>query len=240
MDDQTKCSVVRDLLPNYIENLTSEATTAFVSAHLAECEDCRAVHRAMTGQLSREEISTRAMLDHMKRRRRARRLRAWCVALALLLAAAVCLLPLPRHISVVCQAMEWRCGDETVAVPRTVSVEGYYMDYLFRQDRFDGSLQVEGYPITAQKLASARFMVEGAAPLSYYAQAGMLYHFGQLLMDPDGRSLAILVYEDSGWSGDTGLVIAGPADSRADAVGLTRRLARQYSPGLWGSNRWEN
>ncbi|MBQ8954568.1 MAG: zf-HC2 domain-containing protein, partial [Clostridia bacterium] len=90
MNDQTKCSVVRDLLPNYIENLTSEATSAFVSEHLAECEACRAVHRAMTGQLSKEEISTQAMVSHMKRQRKLRRLRAWAAALALVLAAVAC------------------------------------------------------------------------------------------------------------------------------------------------------
>ena len=44
MNDETRCSVVRDLLPGYIDNLTSEQTNAFVKAHLAECAECRAVH----------------------------------------------------------------------------------------------------------------------------------------------------------------------------------------------------
>ena len=43
MNDETRCSVVRDLLPGYIDNLTSEQTNAFVKAHLAACAECRAV-----------------------------------------------------------------------------------------------------------------------------------------------------------------------------------------------------
>ncbi len=36
------CSAVRDLLPQYIENLTEEETAALIAEHLEACEDCRA------------------------------------------------------------------------------------------------------------------------------------------------------------------------------------------------------
>ena len=43
------CNIVRDLLPQYAENLCSEETRAAVSEHLERCEDCRTLYRQMTG-----------------------------------------------------------------------------------------------------------------------------------------------------------------------------------------------
>ena len=41
------CEVVRDLLPSYVDGLTSETTTALVEAHLDTCPDCRAALAVM-------------------------------------------------------------------------------------------------------------------------------------------------------------------------------------------------
>lgn len=35
-----KCSIVKDLLPLYMDNLCSEETSFFIRNHLDECEDC--------------------------------------------------------------------------------------------------------------------------------------------------------------------------------------------------------
>lgn len=37
-----ECSVVRDVLPLYLENMVSEGTTVFVKEHLESCSDCAA------------------------------------------------------------------------------------------------------------------------------------------------------------------------------------------------------
>lgn len=37
-----ECSVVRDVLPLYLENMVSEGTKVFVEEHLASCSDCAA------------------------------------------------------------------------------------------------------------------------------------------------------------------------------------------------------
>lgn len=42
------CAIVRDLLPMYIEELTSEESTAFVREHLSQCDECRAEYERMT------------------------------------------------------------------------------------------------------------------------------------------------------------------------------------------------
>ncbi len=42
------CAIVRDLLPLYIEELTSEESGEFVREHLSQCDKCRAEYERMT------------------------------------------------------------------------------------------------------------------------------------------------------------------------------------------------
>lgn len=46
------CKIVQDLLPNYIENLTSEETNKFIEEHLKTCEDCKKVYNNMKKDLN--------------------------------------------------------------------------------------------------------------------------------------------------------------------------------------------
>lgn len=45
-----KCSVVKELLPSYINGLTSDETGADIKKHLAGCESCRAVYEYLLPQ----------------------------------------------------------------------------------------------------------------------------------------------------------------------------------------------
>ncbi len=35
-----ECNIIRDLLPSYIENLTSDDTNTYIENHIKECSDC--------------------------------------------------------------------------------------------------------------------------------------------------------------------------------------------------------
>ena len=41
MENKTICKVVQDLLPSYIEKLTSKETNEYIEKHLNECPDCQ-------------------------------------------------------------------------------------------------------------------------------------------------------------------------------------------------------
>ena len=41
------CSIVRDILPLYVEDMVSEETAKFVKEHLVECENCREYYEGM-------------------------------------------------------------------------------------------------------------------------------------------------------------------------------------------------
>ena len=45
MKNDLSCAVVRDLLPSFVEGLTSEETDAAVEAHLSSCPDCARIRR---------------------------------------------------------------------------------------------------------------------------------------------------------------------------------------------------
>lgn len=66
MKHDLTCAVVRDLLPSFVEGLTSEETNALMAAHLADCPACAKLHRDMTAP---EEAAETAVpeVDYLKK-----------------------------------------------------------------------------------------------------------------------------------------------------------------------------
>lgn len=87
------CAVVEDLLPAYMEGLTSEETRQAVEAHLASCPACAAKRAAMgaeEGPSPEEAAETAREVDYLKavRRRSRRRVAAAVLGTLLVLTAA--------------------------------------------------------------------------------------------------------------------------------------------------------
>lgn len=73
MKNDLTCGIVRDLLPSYVEGLTSEETNQAVEAHLAVCPDCMARKRAMTApEKAAERAETAKEVDYLKKVERRR------------------------------------------------------------------------------------------------------------------------------------------------------------------------
>ncbi|WP_240420721.1 zf-HC2 domain-containing protein [Paenibacillus periandrae] len=51
MDSKLNCSIIQDILPNYIEGLTSDITNKAIQDHLASCADCRKALENMTSEM---------------------------------------------------------------------------------------------------------------------------------------------------------------------------------------------
>ncbi len=47
MPIELSCEIVRDLLPNYVDGLTSDASNEAVERHLKQCSDCRDLYETM-------------------------------------------------------------------------------------------------------------------------------------------------------------------------------------------------
>jgi hypothetical protein len=68
-----KCEIIRDLLPSYIEGLTSRASNEEIEKHLELCQECRQFHQEMTGDLPAEEklsLPDIKEIDYLKKVRR--------------------------------------------------------------------------------------------------------------------------------------------------------------------------
>lgn len=86
MKEEMTCSIVQDLLPNYIEKLTSNETNIVIEKHLETCENCKEVYEQMTVDVGNTEKVPTIELKFLKKVKRTRLLAAvLCIALTLVL-----------------------------------------------------------------------------------------------------------------------------------------------------------
>ena len=71
MKTKLDCAIVKDLLPSYIDHLTSDVTGEAVKSHLSECEDCHKVYLDMTS--SEPQVAVQQEIDYLKKVRNSRR-----------------------------------------------------------------------------------------------------------------------------------------------------------------------
>ena len=92
MTDNLPCEVVKDLLPSYIDGLTSETTNELIRAHLQGCEDCRTAYERMRDpeRTAEQDAQEKREIDYLKKnRKRNRTILIWSIVGALLLTAGV-------------------------------------------------------------------------------------------------------------------------------------------------------
>lgn len=82
---ENKCKIVQDLLPTYIEKMTSEETTEFVKEHLENCSECREIYNKMNTEIEEEYIEDTEKIKIVKQYRR----RIFTIKLAIILAIII-------------------------------------------------------------------------------------------------------------------------------------------------------
>ena len=88
MKNDLTCGVVRDLLPSYVEGLTSQETNTAVERHLSECPDCAQLRTALAGAPKQAAPEDAKEVDYLKKvKRRGWRRVAAAVAVTVLLFA---------------------------------------------------------------------------------------------------------------------------------------------------------
>jgi len=86
MKDELKCSIVQDLLPNYIEKLTSDDTNNAIEQHLNNCEDSKKAYEQMAADIGNIEKVPVIELKFLKKIKRTRFMDAvLCVVLTMIL-----------------------------------------------------------------------------------------------------------------------------------------------------------
>lgn len=64
-----KCCIVIDLLPGYIDGLTSEETNEEIEKHLESCTSCRTIYRQMNAGIPNEIPAKKEDIDFLKKLR---------------------------------------------------------------------------------------------------------------------------------------------------------------------------
>lgn len=81
-----KCEIIRDLLPSYLDGLTSEASNQEILAHMEGCELCSEVLRQMQKEMEMKEVPKKRRLNPFLKFNR--RMKA-CVAAAVAICIAL-------------------------------------------------------------------------------------------------------------------------------------------------------
>lgn len=102
MKDSVTCAMIKDLLPNYLEGLTSEETNTGIKEHIKECSECAAIMESMR-EPERDEneiYEEKAEIDFLKKNRQhSKRLLLGVVAAALVVCIAAVLIPVFKPYS---------------------------------------------------------------------------------------------------------------------------------------------
>lgn len=62
-----ECNIIQDLLPNYIEKLTSENTNEYIAKHLLECEQCSNIHNKLNNMSNNDETKNEQFINYSKK-----------------------------------------------------------------------------------------------------------------------------------------------------------------------------
>lgn len=123
------CSVVRDLLPLHVEQLTEVETSALIEKHLIDCVPC-ALRLAALREEAPTPVETASSLKNLKKQLRLRR---WYAALLAALLVFVGLFTCVYHTDSM-QFLPWEDGLITVKGVETVNPEHRYGRSYLRLD----------------------------------------------------------------------------------------------------------
>lgn len=138
MKNDLTCEVVQDLLPSYVDGLTSDVSNQAVEQHLKTCESCRKLYREMQEPMNGENVSdinegqkadskNLSEIDYLKKIRSKNRMRILAAVLIFAIAVGV---GLWSKVYVVGQEVEQaEFVQANVAVEdHKVSVQGLLLD----------------------------------------------------------------------------------------------------------------
>lgn len=80
-----ECNIVQDLLPNYIEKLTSENTNEYITKHLLECEQCSNIHNKLNNMSDNDDVKKEQFVNYSKKFKIRFNLLKWIVIFILLI-----------------------------------------------------------------------------------------------------------------------------------------------------------
>lgn len=130
MKSNKECDIVRDLLPNYLENMTSQTSNEYIQNHIEKCEECQAILKGMNKEISADEKYQDKEIDFLKKIKQTsntqKRMIIISISLLLMLCLYIVLFVLPNYT--------WIKDQEgnidilgTIFNHKTISNDSYYV-----------------------------------------------------------------------------------------------------------------
>lgn len=191
--DKLPCEVVRDLLPSYVDGLTSETTNKLLGGHLEDCATCRAALDAMRAPGTEAAERSEKEIDYLKKNRRHNRaVVLWGLAGVLLIALAVGLLRLfeigePLSADAVA-IMELEVnGDGTVCTLGMMSLDSAKTIVRVSPEEVDGVVYLKPWAVLASPLhrGDYSYTVSSAEPIRRIC-------VGERIVWDDGARISVL------------------------------------------------
>lgn len=148
----------------------------------------------------------------------------------------ICFMPLPQNINVVLDGKEYRIGDTEYKEDRNIEIRGKYKNYLFRDDTFEGKINIEGYDFLDKYDETIFTVVDKVASLSYYGVdhgETIMTSFGTMTFSYDFKKVLLCVSEpvsessSKSWTSEKGLFIVAPATNRELDVLLAKKISEK-------------
>ncbi|MCM1063633.1 MAG: zf-HC2 domain-containing protein [Eubacterium sp.] len=229
MMNEINCSIIKDLLPLYIDDVVSAETRGFMEAHLAHCETCRQEYEKLSQNAAVADnaavrLREAAPLRSLKKRLQRKRALLVSAALILLILAIV---PLPVRISRTLDGVRWEGGTGQPLEECRVTVDGWYYRYLLKDSFFKGDISfttAEGtvsYHVPNVTLGrDAMYRDRGGSATVYDAAPNRMRALGYLAVTGNFKEIFIRSEE---WN------FAAPAENLEEAL----ELAGELTVGEW-------
>jgi len=139
MGNKLDCRIVQDLLPTYIEGLTSEVTNKTLEEHLSSCAECKAVLHTMTNEMKEMNRVPQKQINFLKKIKRRQWIIAACsVVVAVTIFASVFYFISQRQFAVPSSEVKisevYQMKDGSVHYRIDANVTGYLGNVFLRND----------------------------------------------------------------------------------------------------------
>lgn len=67
MNEKKDCKIILDLLPNYVEKVTSKETNSYIEEHLKNCDECKKAYTSMTENLNIQVNNEEKEIKYLKK-----------------------------------------------------------------------------------------------------------------------------------------------------------------------------
>lgn len=138
----------------------------------------------------------------------------------------------PRNININYDGVKYQAGNQNTYENVKVNVEGKLRKKLFSGEaEFNGKIIMDGTTLDYSKYPNypLTFNSKGAGTLNYI-KSGKTIAYGSIVISDSFKDMAVMIYENDGWSSQDGWVIFAPCSNREEAAAASNILFKRLNP----------